>query len=48
VQPTRADLIAERGEPTTNPPVIAFPMGHMNMITSWGIDSKGEAKHVYA
>src|ERR1700756_5710813 len=30
VQPTRSDLIAERGEPTTNPPVIAFPMGHMN------------------
>jgi len=48
VQPTRAELIAERGEPKTNPPVVAFPMGHMNAITSWAIDSKGEAKHAYA
>jgi len=48
VQPTRAELLAERGQPKTNPPVIAFPLGHMNPITSWGIDSKGEAKHVYA
>jgi hypothetical protein len=27
--------------------VTAFPLKHMNVITSWGIDSKGEAKHVY-
>ena len=48
VQPTRAELLAERGEPKINPPVTAFTMGHMNAITSWSIDEKGEAKHVYA
>jgi sulfane dehydrogenase subunit SoxC len=48
VQPTRAELLAQRGQPKTNPPVVAFPMGHMNSVTSWGIDSKGEARHVYA
>ena len=48
VQPTRAELLTERGEPKINPPVTAFTMGHMNAITSWSIDEKGEAKHVYA
>ena len=48
VQPTREELLAERGTPKTDPPVVAFPMGHMNCITSWAIDSKGEVKHVYA
>jgi sulfane dehydrogenase subunit SoxC len=48
VQPTRAELLAQRGEPKSSPPVTAFPMGHMNSITSWGIDSNGEARHVYA
>jgi sulfane dehydrogenase subunit SoxC len=47
VQPTRGDMFAERGEPKVNTPVTAFPMGHMNVITSWAIDAKGEAKHVY-
>jgi sulfane dehydrogenase subunit SoxC len=47
-QPTRSQIAAERGEPRLNVPVTAFPMGHMNVITSWGIDSKGEVKHVYA
>ncbi len=47
VQPTRGEMFAERGEPKINTPVTAFPMGHMNVITSWAIDSKGEAKHVY-
>ena len=47
VQPTRGEMFAERGEPKVNVPVTAFPMGHMNVITSWAIDSKGEAKHVY-
>jgi len=28
--------------------VTAFPMGHMNVITSWAVNSKGEVKHVYA
>jgi hypothetical protein len=40
--------LAERGAPKLNLPVTAFPMGHMNMITSWSIDTSGEAKHVYA
>jgi len=48
VQPTRAELLAERGAPKVNLPVVAFPMGHMNMITSWAIDNKGETKHAYA
>jgi sulfane dehydrogenase subunit SoxC len=48
VQPTREQLFAERGAPKINVPVTAFPMTHMNYITSWAIDSKGEAKHVYA
>jgi len=47
IQPTRSEMFAERGEPKVNVPVTAFPMGHMNVITSWAIDSKGEAKHVY-
>jgi sulfane dehydrogenase subunit SoxC len=49
VQPTRAEFVAARGEtarPVTNP--LAFPNQHYNSITSWGIDSKGEIKHVYA
>jgi sulfane dehydrogenase subunit SoxC len=48
VQPTRSEMFAERGEPKVNVPVTAFPMGHMNVITSWAIDGKGEAKHVYS
>ncbi len=47
VQPTQAEMFAERGAPKVNLPVTAFPMGHMNYITTWAIDSKGEAKHVY-
>src|SRR6266851_1473342 len=47
VQPTRSEMFAERGEPKVNVPVTAFPMGHMNVITSWAADNKGELKHVY-
>jgi sulfane dehydrogenase subunit SoxC len=25
-----------------------FPNQHYNSITSWGVDGKGEIKHVYA
>ena len=49
VQPTRAEIVAARGEtkkPVTSP--LAFPIGTTTAITSWGIDSKGEVKHVYA
>jgi sulfane dehydrogenase subunit SoxC len=49
VQPLRAEFVAARGQtrqPMTNP--LLFPNQHYNSITSWGIDSKGEVKHVYA
>jgi sulfane dehydrogenase subunit SoxC len=49
VQPTRAEFVAARGQ--TEKPVatpLAFPNQHYNSITSWGIDSNGEIKHVYA
>jgi sulfane dehydrogenase subunit SoxC len=48
-QPTRAEFVAARGE--TQAPVrspLAFPNQHYNSTTSWGIDSNGEIKHVYA
>ena len=47
VQPTRWQLIAERGEPRGTPPVAAFPMNHVNCICSWAIDAKGAVSHVY-
>ena len=48
-QPLRSEFVAARGQttkPMTTP--LAFPNQHYNSITSWGIDSKGEIKHVYA
>ena len=48
VQPTRYQLIAERGEPRATPPVGAFPMEHVNCISSWAVDAKGAVSHVYA
>ncbi len=48
-QPLRADFIAVRGQ--TKTPVkspLAFPNNHYNSLTAWGIDGKGEIKHVYA
>jgi len=48
VQPTRAEFVAVRGELTKPPPVLAFPNQHYNSITSWGVASNGEVKHVYA
>jgi sulfane dehydrogenase subunit SoxC len=47
-QPLRADFIAQRGQTKTVPNVLGFPNQHYNSLTSWGIDSKGEIKHVYA
>jgi sulfane dehydrogenase subunit SoxC len=47
VQPTRQQLIAERGEPRNTPNVAAFPMNHVNCICSWAIDTKGAVSHVY-
>src|SRR5436309_13512303 len=48
-RPLRADFVAARGE-TRNPvqSPLAFPNQHYNSLTSWGIDAKGEIKHVYA
>jgi sulfane dehydrogenase subunit SoxC len=48
-QPLRAEFVAARGQ-TTKPLAtpLAFPNQHYNSITSWGIDGKGEIKHVYA
>jgi len=48
VQPTRAEFVAARGELTKPPPVLGFPNQHYNSITSWGVASNGEVKHVYA
>ena len=48
VQPTRYQLIAQRGEPRGTPPVGAFPMEHVNCISSWAVDAKGAVSHVYA
>ena len=47
-QPTRAQLVAVRGETTRVPAVTAFPSQHYNAITSWSIERTGEVKHVYA
>jgi sulfane dehydrogenase subunit SoxC len=48
VQPTRAQVIADRGETKTVPSVTGFPSQHYNGPTSWGIERNGEVKHVYA
>jgi sulfane dehydrogenase subunit SoxC len=48
VQPTRAEFVAARGELTKPAPVLTFPNQHYNSITSWGVGSRGEVKHVYA
>ena len=48
VQPTRAQFVAQRGELKSVPPVTVVLNHHFNAITSWGVDSTGEVKHVYA
>jgi sulfane dehydrogenase subunit SoxC len=48
VQPTRAQIVAERGESKVVPPVTAFPGQHFNGITTWAVERNGEIKHVYA
>jgi sulfane dehydrogenase subunit SoxC len=40
--------VTARGELTKPAPVLAFPNQHYNSITSWGVASTGEVKHVYA
>jgi sulfane dehydrogenase subunit SoxC len=48
VQPTRAEFVAARGELAKPAPALAFLNQHYNSITSWGVGSNGEVKHVYA
>jgi sulfane dehydrogenase subunit SoxC len=48
VQPTRAQIVAERGETKSVPNVLGFPSQHFNGITSWSVERNGEVKHVYA
>jgi len=48
VQPTRAQIVAERGESDKVLPATAFISQHYNGPTSWAIESNGEVKHVYA
>ena len=48
MQPLRPAFVAVRGEtlkPVTN--TFGFYSQHYNSLTSWGIDNKGEVKHVY-
>ena len=48
VQPTRAALVAERGEAEGTPSFATFKFRHCNAITAWGINASGEVSHVYA
>ena len=48
VQPTRTEIIAARGQASRVAPPTAFLSQHYNGITSWGVDGKGEVRHVYA
>jgi sulfane dehydrogenase subunit SoxC len=47
-QPTRAEIVAMRGQSARTPPVTAFISQHYNGPTSWAIERTGEVKHVYA
>lgn len=47
-QPTRAEITARRGQASSVPNPLRFPSQHFNGPTSWGIDTNGEVKHVYA
>jgi sulfane dehydrogenase subunit SoxC len=48
VQPTRAELVAKRGEARRVPNVLGFPSQHYNGTTSWQVSPGGEVAHVYA
>ena len=47
-QPTRAEIIAWRGQNPEVPRVTGFPSHHYNGPTSWAISPDGEVTHVYA
>jgi len=48
VQPTRAQILAARGEIQRVLPITAFAGQHYNGPTSWAIARNGEVNHVYA
>ncbi|HUQ73511.1 MAG TPA: sulfite dehydrogenase [Burkholderiales bacterium] len=48
VQPTRAQIVAARGQASRVPPVAAFTSQHYNGPTSWAVDASGGVRHVYA
>ena len=49
VQPTRAEIVARRGQASTVPASpLRFISQHYNGPTSWGIESNGEVRNVYA
>jgi sulfane dehydrogenase subunit SoxC len=48
VQPTREQFVARRGQTSKPPSVLGFPGHHFNALTSWGVNSEGEVRHVYA
>jgi sulfane dehydrogenase subunit SoxC len=47
-QPTRAEIVAARGEATRVPSPVGFPSQHYNGPTSWAVSGEGEVKHAYA
>jgi sulfane dehydrogenase subunit SoxC len=47
-QPTRAQIVAARGQSERVLPITAFAGQHYNGPTSWAIEPSGEVKHVYA
>jgi sulfane dehydrogenase subunit SoxC len=48
VQPSRAEIIAARGQGSRVAPVTAFVSQHYNGPTSWAVDANGGVRHVYA
>src|SRR5258706_1220257 len=46
-QPTRAEIIAHRGQGSRVVPATAFISQHYNGPTSWAIDASGGVRHVY-
>ena len=47
-QPTRSQFVAARGQYEKVPDIKAFQNHHFNAVVSWGVDSNGDVKHVYA
>ena len=45
---TGLGILAINAAERPSPNAAAFPNQHYNSLTSWGIGSNGEIKHVYA